>query len=106
MLNRVKLRIDIPFDDASQDALLNELIQGAKDAICLYVEDATLPTMLETTAVLLSVDCYNRLGSEGMTSENKGSLSQSFFTDMLDPYKSVLDKYVAQKKAQKRVMFV
>lgn len=103
MINRIKLRLGL--DDYSQDALLLELLKGAQDAICLYVEEDEFPAyQLQTTAVLLSVDCYNRLGSEGMTSENKGSLSQSFFTDMLDPYKSVLDKYVAQKKAKKRVI--
>ena len=103
MLNRIKLRLGL--DDYSQDALLLELLNGAQDAICLYTEEDELPSMLETTAVLLTVDCYNRLGTEGMKSENKGSLSQSFYDDMLDPYKAVLDKYVAQKKAKKRVIF-
>lgn len=103
MINRIKLRLGL--DDYSQDALLLELLKGAQDAICLYTEEVELPSMLETTAVLLTVDCYNRLGTEGMKSENKGSLSQSFYDDMLDPYKAVLDKYVAQKKAKKRVIF-
>ena len=103
MLNRIKLRLDL--EDYSQDALLLELLRGAQDAICLYTEEDELPSMLETTAVLLTVDCYNRLGTEGMKSENKGSLSQAFYDDMLDPYKAVLDKYVAQKKAKKRVIF-
>ena len=103
MLDRIKLRLEI--SDQTQDALLQELLQGAQDAICLYAEEIELPVTLETTAVMLAVDCYNRLGSEGMTSENKGSLSQSFFTDMLDPYKAVLNKYISQKKAQKRVIF-
>lgn len=103
MINRIKLRLSL--DDYSQDALLLELLKGAQDAIRLYTEEVELPSMLETTAVLLTVDCYNRLGTEGMKSENKGSLSQSFYDDMLDPYKAVLDKYVAQKKAKKRVIF-
>ena len=103
MLDRVKLRLEI--SDQTQDALLQELLQGAQDAICLYAEEVELPPVLQTTAVMLTVDCYNRLGSEGMTSETKGSLSQAFFTDLLDPYKSVLDKYISQKKAKKRVIF-
>ena len=103
MLDRIKLRLEI--SDQTQDALIKELLQGAQDAICLYTEEVELPAILQTTAVMLTVDCYNRLGSEGMASENKGSLSQSFFTDMLDPYKAVLDKYISQKKAQKRVIF-
>ena len=103
MLNRVKLRLEL--SDQTQDALITELLQGAQDAICLYTEEVELPAVLETTVVMLTVDCYNRLGSEGMTSETKGSLSQAFFTDLLDPYKSVLDKYISQKKAKKRVIF-
>ena len=104
MINRIKLRLGL--DDYSQDALLLELLKGAQDAICLYVEEDEFPAyQLQTTAVLLTVDCYNRLGTEGMKSENKGSLSQSFYDDMLDPYKAVLDKYVSQKKAKKRVIF-
>ena len=81
MLDRVKLRLEI--SDQTQDALLQELLQGAQDAICLYAEEVELPPVLQTTAVMLTVDCYNRLGSEGMTSETKGSLSQAFFTDLL-----------------------
>lgn len=104
MINRIKLRLGL--DDYSQDALLLELLKGAQDAICLYVEEEEFPAyQLQTTAVLLTVDCYNRLGTEGMKSENKGSLSQAFYDDMLDPYRSVLDKYIDQKKAKKRVIF-
>lgn len=105
MINRIKLRLNIT--DEGQDSLLNELLQGAQDAICLYVEEEEFPAyQLQTTAVLLTVDCYNRLGTEGMKSENKGSLSQAFYDDMLDPYKAVLDKYISQKKAKKRVIFI
>lgn len=106
MINRVKLRLDMSYSDTTHDALLNELLKGAQDAILLYIEATEFPSMLETTAVMLAIDAYNRLGTEGMAAETKGSLSQTYYVNLLEPYQSILDKYLKQLKKKSQVMFV
>lgn len=103
LLNRIKTRLA---DPAASDDLLAELLIGSIDCLLLYVQEEEIPGRLETVAVMMTIDAYNRLGTEGVKSENKGSLSQSFYDDSLDPYRSVLDKYVEKQRAKKRVLWV
>lgn len=101
MLRRIKIRLDI--EDTSQDRLLDELLTSSIDTICLYVQKDELPRSLESIAVSMTVDAYNRLGTEGSKSESKGSLSQSFYDDCLIPYEKALDQFILGNK--KRVIF-
>jgi Phage gp6-like head-tail connector protein len=92
MLKRVKLRLK----QESNEVLLQELINTSKDKILLYIGGDTLPQQLETICVELTVATYNRLGSEGYASENVGEVSYTYSDDLLKPYKTVLDRYIAQ----------
>lgn len=73
MLERLKKRVP----DAKDDALLNELLKAAGDAVCAYTGRAKVPAPLESAQICLAAIGYNRMGMEGEISRSEGSVSRS-----------------------------
>lgn len=73
MLERIKLLLNI--DDESKDALLNELIDNATEFAANYTNNADAIESLSGAIIAMVIFDYNRLGSEGLTSENYSGVS-------------------------------
>lgn len=79
ILDRVKLRMGI--SDDSKDALLSEIIADVKEYVAEYcnrsgVDD--IPETLNSAIVKMAIIDYNRLGTEGLTSEGYTGVSYSY----------------------------
>ncbi|WP_221637625.1 phage head-tail connector protein [Listeria booriae] len=93
ILSRVHVRLSIT--DSSKDELLGELIKGVTDNIAIRVGLVAFPAVLSSIAVDASVSAYNRIGSEGLTSESIDVISSSFIDDLLEPYDKQFERYIS-----------
>lgn len=91
-IERLKLLLNI-YD---QDELLTEIVNITKDKLLLYLELNTIPKELEWILIELSVKRFNRIGSEGMSSENTDGSNITYEDDELSNYTVYLDKYLEQ----------
>lgn len=79
MTDRLKRRLNIT--DNSKDELLEDIIEGVKDYIVNYCNrDGTddIPSTLNSTIIKMAVIDYNRLGTEGLTSESYAGASYNY----------------------------
>lgn len=98
LLNRVKVLLGITDND--NEELLREIIDITKSKILNYIDNTELPNELEFVLVELAVQRYNRIGSEGIASENVDGKSVSYESDF-ESYKSYLDDYVYKNNINK-----
>lgn len=73
LLDRVKARL--PTSAGEKEALLDELILDATDAVKAYLGRDSVPAPCESAVVRLTIIQYNRLGMEGETSHSEGGIS-------------------------------
>lgn len=73
MLERIKLLLNI--SDESKDALLGELIENAEEFALNYTNNASAMDSLKGTIIAMVIQDYNRMGTEGLTSENYSGVS-------------------------------
>lgn len=82
MLDKLKLLLGI--NDTSKDSLLNLLLfQATTEAQNITNNPDTL--ILEPSIIKMAVYQYNRLGTEGLTSESFSGVSNSYQTDYPEP---------------------
>ena len=67
LLNRIKVLLGITNND--NEELLREIIEITEAKILNYINSSELPKQLEFILVELSIKRFNRIGSEGFTSE-------------------------------------
>lgn len=79
-----------------QDDVLLEIIQIVKEKILSYLGLDEIPNALGWIVVELSVARFNRIGSEGISSESVDGGTSSYIEDELGQYKVYLDKYIRQ----------
>ena len=91
MLERIKLLLNIT--DDSKDALLNELIERAEEFILNYTNNEGCLESLGGTESQMVVYDYNRLGTEGLTSENYSGVSFGYTADYPDDIMKQLKKF-------------
>ena len=96
LLNRVKILLGT--DD--NDELVNEIIELTKDKILNYINEAELPKELEFILIELAIQRYNRIGSEGIVSENIDGKSVSYEDDF-ETYKPHLNFYMLKNNISK-----
>lgn len=84
-----------------QDELLIEIIQVIEEKILLYLGLNEVPSALGWIVVELSIARFNRIGSEGMSSESVDGGTSSYIEDELGQYKVYLDNYVRQNTRNK-----
>ena len=91
MLERIKLLLNIT--DESKDALLNELIDNATEFAQNYINnDAALDNLTGTIVNMVIYD-YNRMGTEGLTSENYSGVSFGYASGYSDDIMKQLKRY-------------
>ena len=98
LLNRVKVLLGISNND--NEELLREIIEITKSKILSYVNEAELPKELEFVLVELSIQRYNKIGSEGIASESIDGKSVSYEADF-EGYKHYLDDYISKNSISK-----
>ncbi len=98
ILNEVKITLGLSSSD--KDELLKSLIKRNSQPVINYIKEQKVPSELEYIVVELVVARYNRIGSEGLNSENSDGVSFSYNNNSLDGFKMDLDRYIANKKSQ------
>lgn len=76
MLERIKLLLNIT--DESKDALLMELIDKAEEFILNYTNNPDCLDSLRGTKSSMVIYDYNRIGTEGLKSENYSGVAFSY----------------------------
>lgn len=91
MLERIKLLLNIT--DGSKDALLEELIDNATEFARNFINnDAALENLTGTIISMVIYD-YNRMGTEGLTSENYSGVSFGYASGYSDDIMKQLKRY-------------
>ena len=93
IVSRMKVLLGIT-DNTDNEELLCEIVEITKSKILNYINRTKIPKELEFVLVELSIERYNRIGSEGLNSESSDGVSFTYNNnDMLDRYKEDLDRY-------------
>ena len=96
LLNRIKTLLNIE----GNENLIYEITELTKSKILNYINEAELPLELEFVLVELTVQRYNRIGSEGIASESVDGKSVSY-EDIFENYKPYLDDYISRNGKSK-----
>ena len=91
MLERIKLLLNIT--DDSKDALLNELIDNATEFVQNYINNDDALENLTGTLIAMVIYDYNRMGTEGLTSENYSGVSFGYASGYSDDIMKQLRRY-------------
>lgn len=91
MLERIKLLLNIA--DESKDALLEELIDNAEEFALNYTNNTAAMTSLTGTIIAMVIYDYNRMGTEGLTSENYSGVSFGYTAGYSDDIMKQLKKF-------------
>ena len=98
ILNEVKISLGLSSSD--KDGLLNSLIQRSSQQVKNYIKENSVPQELGYIVTELVISRYNRIGSEGLSSENSDGVSFSYNNNLLDNFKVDLDRYIANRESQ------
>lgn len=99
LLNRVKVLLGITNND--NEELLREIIEITKSKILSYINEIEIPTELEFVLVELAIKRFNRIGSEGFTSETVDGKTMSYEESEFEGYKKYLDDYICKNNINK-----
>ena len=89
LLNRVKTLLSI----TDNDELIYEIVEITKSKILNYINKEELPKELEFILVEMAISRFNKIGSEGFSSESTDGKSISYEDDF-ENYKQYLDDYL------------
>ena len=89
LLNRVKTLLGI----TDNDELIYEIIEITKEKILNYINQKELPGELEFILAEMAISRFNKIGSEGFSSESTDGKSISYEDDF-EMYKQYLDDYL------------
>ena len=96
LLNRIKTLLNIE----GNENLIYEITELTKSKILNYINEVELPLELEFVLVELTIQRYNRIGSEGIASESVDGKSVSY-EDVFENYKPYLDDYISRSGKSK-----
>ena len=96
LLNRIKTLLQIN----DNDELIYEIVEITKEKILNYINEKELPKELEFILIELSIERYNRIGSEGIASESVDGKNVSY-DDSFENYKIYLDDYIFRNNKNK-----
>ena len=99
LLNKIKILLGISNND--NEELLNEIIELTKSKILNYINKAELPMELEFILIELSIKRFNRIGSEGFSSESVDGRTMSYEGSEFEGYEKYLDDYISKNNISK-----
>ena len=96
LLNRIKTLLNIE----GNENLIYEIVNITEAKILNYINASEMPKELEFVLIELSVQRFNRIGSEGIASESIDGKSVSYDDDFIG-YKHYLDDYISRNSVRK-----
>lgn len=87
-----KLKILLGISDSSKDELLRILLDYASEEVVNYTHNYELDK-LENVIIQVAIWKYNKMGSEGLNSENYSGVSFNYSSDYPDALKKQLQAY-------------
>ena len=96
LLNRIKTLLNIE----GNENLIYEIVNITEAKILNYINATEMPKELEFVLIELSVQRFNRIGSEGIASESIDGKSVSYDDDFTG-YKHYLDDYISRNSVRK-----
>ena len=96
LLNRIKTLLNIE----GNEELILEIVNITEAKILNYINAIEMPVELEFVLIELSVQRFNRIGSEGVSSESIDGKSVSYDDDFVG-YKHYLDDYISRNSVRK-----
>ena len=96
LLNRIKTLLNIE----GNENLIYEIVNITESKILNYINASEMPKELEFVLIELSVQRFNRIGSEGIASESIDGKSVSYDDDFTG-YKHYIDDYISRNSVRK-----
>ena len=96
LLNRIKTLLNVE----GNENLIYEIVNITESKILNYINATEIPKELEFVLIELSVQRFNRIGSEGISSESIDGKSVSYDDDFVG-YKHYLDDYINRNSIRK-----
>ena len=96
LLNRIKTLLNVE----GNENLIYEIVNITESKILNYINASEIPKELEFVLIELSVQRFNRIGSEGIASESIDGKSVSYDDDFTG-YKHYLDDYISRNSVRK-----
>ena len=96
LLNRIKTLLNVE----GNEELITEIVNITEAKILNYINATEMPVELEFVLIELSVQRFNRIGSEGIASESIDGKSVSYDDDFVG-YKHYLDDYISRNSIRK-----
>lgn len=91
MLNKIKLLLNRA-DDDSLDELLQTLIALCKEEAYIYCNLEDYDEKLDYIVIQMVIERYNRMGSEGTTSQSSSGITNQFDSFYSDKVTRMLNK--------------
>ena len=97
ILERIKTILQVN----NQDELIENIFDLVNEKVVSYLKVGKVPKSLEWILIELSVQRFNRIGSEGISSESVEGGSTVYIEDELGPYYKFLDEYITENGTKK-----
>lgn len=95
--------------DDLQDNVIDIIIRNIESRLTVWFKKHTnlegIPAELQFIVEEMTINRFNRLGSEGMESESVEGHSVSFKEDDFKPYLNILEFYIPKAETSGKVMF-
>ena len=92
MLEKIKLLLNVS-DIDSLDELILTLITLCKEEAYIYCNLPEYDSKLDFIVIQMVIERYNRIGSEGATSQNSSGVSMNYDSFYSDKVVRLLNKY-------------
>mgnify|MGYP002770214775 FL=1 len=102
MLDDLKLLLGIDAADKSQDERLNWIINSTRSRLKLLLGDVDLSDSMNYIITEVSVIRFNRIGSEGMSSQSVDGETITFSDSDFDGYKDEIQAFLDKESSLAR----
>lgn len=90
-LDKLKARLGIK--DASQDALLESILEDVGADMLAFTNRTELLPSMNSLQIKIAIIEYNKQGSEGMSSQSQGGISQAWVDGLPNDVQSTLTSF-------------
>lgn len=94
MLDDLKMMLGIPAEDVSLDDKLDWIISATKSRLKMLLGGRDVPEQMNYIITEVSVARFNRIGSEGMTSQSVDGETLNFSSNDFDAYMDEIQAYL------------
>ena len=102
MLDDLKLLLGIAAEDTSQDERLGWIINSTRSRLRLLLGDVEPPESMDYIITEVSVIRFNRIGSEGMSSQSVDGETMTFSDSDFDGYKDEIQAFLDKESSLAR----